>query len=372
MNNFAVNSTNVGKNRLRANEQSVRDERKTGVGKSKKQFLDERSRKLGRKKRRERKRRRYISADAGKSVLRRENNQPDYIFSVPEQFSFTENLEETAVFFSYMVEKIKKAFPSSTFLIESKDVIMVTTDVIMYLIALMRNYKVCRKRMYSFYGTYPDDKMARQVYIESGFLKFVKSRSKKLPENNSKMSIMSGKKNDAVSAGAMCNFVSEKLGVPRDYSRKLYETIIEMMSNVYYHAYNDEEDEMVPAWYMYAEFDGAAIKFVFLDTGLGIGKTVTKNSLYEKVVSRIGIENESKLIKSALDGAFRTQTREINHGKGLPLINDFAHSEKVSNFHLLSGKGHCWFDEKNDIFHTQDLRNKINGTIYIFTFKNGG
>lgn len=339
------------------------------MGKPKKQFWDERSRKLAKKKKTHRNRhiKNYTNVYSNYVTHQKNEHQIDHVFVVPECFSFTQNLDETVSFFFDLYKELKKASLNSKFLIQSENVTCVTTDVIMYLIALMRNYKGCKRRMYSFYGTYPVDKEAQQTYIESGFLKFVRSRSKRLPENNAKMSIMCGNRNDSVSAGRMCQFVCDKFKVSKAYATGLYDTIIEMMSNVYYHAYNDEEDLMVPEWYMYAEFVGEKINFVFLDTGLGIGKTVMKNSLYEKVVSRIGIGNESKLIKSALDGDFRTQTGENNHGKGLPQINEFAHSKTVENFHILSGKGHCWLNEHQNVFQTKDLKNRICGTIYCFT-----
>ena len=248
---------------------------------------------------------------------------------------------------------------------------IVTTDAIMYLIALMRNYKIAKKRMYSFQGTYPVDEEAKRVYTESGLLKFVKSKSKQLPANSSKMAIMCGTNNDSTSAGKMCDFVVEKIGETRAYVKELYNVIIEMMSNVYYHAYNDNSDEkMIPEWYMYAEYDEEdSIKFLFLDTGLGIGKTVKKHTLYEKVTAKIGAGSEARLIKSALSGDFRTQTGKSNHGKGLPYINDFAFSEKVKDFHIISGKGHCWLFDQDVEFHSEDLKNKINGTVYCFTLK---
>lgn len=342
------------------------------MGRSSKVFWDERSRKLGRKKKRI-KRHKRINNNKNNKVKHYSNQEwclPDYIINVPESFSFTSNLNETVTFFYNMMIKLKNAYPKKVFLIESRNVKNVTTDAIMYLIALMKNCKISRDRMYSFEGTYPIDQNAKKIYMESGLLNFVKSKAKKLPENNSKMSIMSGRNNNSVSAGAICNFISEKLNATRIYVKEIYEVIVEMMSNVYYHAYSIDEEFMVPEWFMYAEYVNDEINFLFLDTGLGIGKTVKKNSLYEKVINKIGIINDSKLIRSTLDGDFRTQTGKSNHGKGMPFISDFAKKDKVTNFHIISGSGHCWLNDSTVNFQSEELKNKINGTIYIFTIKN--
>ena len=77
------------------------------------------------------------------------------------------------------------------------------------------------------------------------------------------------------------------------------------MSNVYFHAYTNDE-LMKPVWYMYAEYTNNCVRFIFVDTGMSIARTVRRNSIYEKVVKKLNIDNDSKLIKSAFDGAFRT------------------------------------------------------------------
>lgn len=341
------------------------------MGKTSKDFWDERSRKIGRKKKRRKTGRRYELA-GGSSVTAQlpQNNwcNSDYVCTAPECFSFIYNLEESSKFFNDMLGFFGRGMPESRILIESKDVKKVTTDAIMYLIALMRNCRLSKERLYSFFGTYPEDVEAKQTYIESGLLKFVKSKAKQLPENTSKMSIMCGKNNDATAAGKICEFVMDKFHKEKEYTAELYEGIVEMMSNVYYHAY-EEKGIMRPEWYMYAEYKQEEIQFLFLDTGLGIGKTIKKHSLYEKVVNKIGIGSEARLIKSALDGEFRTQTGKPNRGKGLPSINDLAHNNKIKDFHIISGGGHCWINE-NGVFECGDLSNKINGTIYCFVIRN--
>lgn len=340
------------------------------MGKPSKQFWDERSRKLNKKKRTSKKHIGINQSANRKRPIYPEMYTPDYIINVPECFSFSKNLEGTAWFFAYVMNQLKNSIPRSDFLIDAKHVSEVSTDAIMYLIALMRNYKESRRRLYSFHGTYPINEDAKKVFTESGLLKFVISKSKKLPENNSKMTILCGDNSNANLAKSICEFVANKLNMSNSYVKGLYEVVVEMMSNVFYHAYNDDEDSMIPEWYMYAEHIDDKVKFLFLDTGLGIGKTVKKNNLYEKIVNKIGIGSESKLIKSALDGEFRTQTGKVNHGKGLPSIKEFAFNDKIEDFHIMSGKGHCWLTNNFDDFQIEELKNNICGTIYSFTIKN--
>lgn len=333
------------------------------MGKPSKKFWDQRSRKLNKKHRKKKKRIKYSSK--GKKRNESFRQKPDVVFELPENFSFITNLSKTASFVEKTMNKFKRSMPESLFLFDAKNVENATTDAIMYLIALMRNYKETKIKKYNFFGNYPENENAKNVFLESGFLKFVKSTTHKLPENTSKMEILSGNNTDANSAGRMCSFVANKLELKKASINKLYEVIIEMMSNVYYHAYNDNETNMVPEWYMYAEHKEGKVKFLFLDTGLGIGNTVQKHSLYEKVANRIGFGSESRFIKSALNGDFRTQTQKPNHGKGLPFIKEFASSNNIDEFNIISGKGHCMISDSGNI-EIDDLQNNVFGTIYSF------
>ena len=171
---------------------------------------------------------------------------------------------------------------------------------------------------------------------------------------------------NCITAGMFCEFVRQKLDVDKSFTTKLYEVIIEMMSNVVYHAYK-EDDEMIPEWYLYAEYLNDRIHFLFLDTGLGIAKTVQKHTLYEKVISKIGAGSESKLIKSALDGDFRTKTGKDFHGKGMPYIKEFAFEDNVKDFNVISGSGHCWVTPSSAEVQYKDIGYKLCGTIYSFS-----
>ena len=334
------------------------------MGKSKKKIYDARSKKIGKKKKK--KRTGYKIVKKGPDF--RQIDDSESIREAPREFSFFCNLDETVKYFSDTIYNLRNGGYRKRFILDSRKVTLVTTDVIMYLIALMRNVRANRINQYTFIGYYPNDKNAKKIYEESGLNNFVKSKSRRLPPNSEKMQIISGKNNSAIDAKKMCEFVMQKLSVNRLYTQELYGLLIEMMSNVYYHAYTNDE-LMKPEWYMYAEHVDNCVRFVFVDTGMGIARTVKRNSIYEKVVAKLKCDNDSKLIKSAFDGAFRTSTGQTNRGRGLPSFKEFAQSRKCKDFRVISGSGFCKISDDKKQLERLELKNKIYGTIYIFTFK---
>jgi hypothetical protein len=339
------------------------------MGKNKKKYYDERSKKIGRKKKRKKGINGFRYKEANYPY---EIDMDTCIRKAPNIFSFQENLEETVEYFSTTVKELEHGGFRKQFIIDSRNVTFVTIDVIMYLIAIMKNIRFNIIQQYTFKGYYPYDDSAKKIYEESGFSKFVRSKSKRLPANTEKLQIISGYRNLGEEAKKICDFVIDKFSKDRKYTQKLYSVLIEMMSNVYFHAYNDNQ-LMKPMWYTYAEYDSKNIKIVFLDTGIGIANTVHKHNMYEKLVRKFGsrIINDSYLILSALNGEFRTNTEEENRGRGLPSIKDFAFSEYCSEFSVLSGKGYCKMENKGTKELTcYDVNEEILGTIYMFTIKN--
>ena len=134
---------------------------------------------------------------------------------------------------------------------------------------------------YSFRGNLPNNNFAAQVYNNSGFMSYVKSKSKRLPASGDKIQIKSGNKTDSIVASEFCTFVMDKLNKTLKDVLPIQKVLIELMSNVYHHAYNND-DIMQKKWYLYAEHTQASVRFVFVDTGSGIAKTVRKN-FWEKL-----------------------------------------------------------------------------------------
>lgn len=325
-------------------------------------WYDRRSRKLKNKKKK--KGRKYVGSNFNSVYKDDENEQYDYIgeyrATAPKVFSFVDNLEETTEMFGKLLDAIKNGTYRKRFFFDASIVEDVTTDVVLYIIAVIKNIKINRLRQYTFAGNLPQNNEAARVYNESGLYKYVRSKKQELPANNSKMQIASGKKTDGVLASQICKFVMEKFGITQRNTQYVYKTIIEMMSNAVHHAYdNTQEEIMYPCWYMYAEYSENKIRLIFLDTGLGIATTVKKKYFFEKYIKK-----DSELIESAFMGEFRTETQKEHRGLGLPALKEYAEKGYFKSFFVLSGKGGYKY-QGNGMFSRLDIENKIYGTIYV-------
>lgn len=286
----------------------------------------------------------------------------------PSVFSFTENQVETIDFFADIIDEMKRKSFGKVFYINSSSVTAVSVDVLIYLIAIMQNITINMQMHYSFIGNLPNDKNVAKVYHESGFMDYVSTRGKKLPDNNDKRRIEAGKRNDPIISGELCEFVMGKLGLDIKAIQPIQKILIELMSNVYHHAYKKENDDiMKKKWYIYAEYNGNSVKIIFVDTGVGIAKTVRKK-FGEKIagIFNTDIVKDSELIKSTLLGEFRTETLEPYRGNGLPGVYEQARMPLFSEFNILSGKGQC-IVERDGSIACNEFENPICGTIFVFS-----
>ena len=135
-----------------------------------------------------------------------------------------------------------------------------------------------------------------KTYEESGFNHYVIANMKALPESTEKMRIISGNNNSPEDAKKLCEFVMKNQKKNRVEVVPLQKVLIELMSNVYHHAY-EKLPFMARKWYLYAEHSDDRIKCIFVDTGRGIAVTARKNYL-EKVTEKFSDKEDARIIKS--------------------------------------------------------------------------
>ena len=288
----------------------------------------------------------------------------------PKNFSLVNNTEETMIFFADFANEINRGRSGLRFFVDSSEVERTTVDALIYLIAILQNDAVNMKRRYSFEGNYPSNEDARKVYIESGFNDYVNSRMKKLPDSNDKKRITCGIKNDSEASKELCDFVIKCLGKTRKDIQPIQKVMIELMSNVYHHAY-EKNSFMAKKWYMYAEHVDNNVRCVFVDTGLGIAKTARKN-WGEKLKVLFNLElDDSKIIESIFNGDFRTATNEKFRGNGLSSVRENVKSDIFVSFEVISGRGRCIIPkvEDTDKINTYCYKNRLFGTLFQFVIR---
>ena len=301
----------------------------------------------------------------------REENKPSIVMKPPQKFSLTENTEETMRFFMQFAQEIERKEYGKRFFIDSSEVQYATVDAIIYLIAILQNDNFNMSMNYTFSGNYPINKEANQVYSESGFNNYVHSRMRRLPQSTSKMHIVSGIKNDPETAGGLCDFVQTSLNKTREDTIPLQKVLVELMSNVYYHAYA-KNTFMAKRWYMYAEHKDDYVQGIFVDTGQGIAKTV-KTRFGEKLKRILGVDyDDAKLIKSAFSSdIFRSSTNERHRGNGLQSVRKNVQEAIFDEFEVLSGRGRCIMPKNDDLEEIIPISHKhiLYGTLYKFVIR---
>lgn len=286
----------------------------------------------------------------------------DTVFKAPLTFSFVENKEETIAFFEDLINFIsdKRNFGKSLF-IDISYIHQLTTDALMYLLAIVNNLNANFSKKYNFSGNAPNEESVRSKFNESGFYNFVKHRNDiSLEYKSDKVQIVTGDNSNTEIAKQLSDFVSNKGGIPQTVNRFLYTTMIELMSNTHKHAYNNN-DAILPRWYCFAEYDGDdIIVFTFMDTGAGIPSTVRKKFI-EKI-DILGLKGDSSYVTSALNGDFRTETGHYFRGKGLPKIKLFCKDRKIQNLRIITNKADVSIEGAS--VHSMENTKSLRGTLY--------
>lgn len=343
------------------------------LNQKKKYWLNKRNVKLQRRMQKQKKFRRYkglieyINNFKKRKIKYYDQNSNEVFFKVPQNFSLENNPEETISFFNELVLYEQKKITNTRFYIDSSNVEHITVDAIMYLLATINNAKLNSQYGYIFAGNFPKSDEAEEIYRKSGFMSFVRCVGDvDIIPKSEKIQIRRGFDNDPDVAKSVCKYVQEKCGLSIIDTRPLYNILIEMMGNTKQHAYENDMNDRVKCWYLFAEEINDSVKFVFLDTGLGIPTTIKKYFRDKLFFTKDGL-----YIKSTLDGDYRTRTNKNNRGKGLPQISDCLKKGLLSDVFICSGKGSCYLNDKNLEYKTKEYKNKIFGTLFSWKIKKG-
>lgn len=290
---------------------------------------------------------------------------PEYInLEAPSTFSFKSACEDTSRFFQKIIDKRDSANTKTAFHIDFSKVSNLSVDALMYLIALMYDTYTCDKEdNIQFAGNFPENEDAFEIFKASGFTKYVKLRKSEIKPSSDNIQIANGTKTDSELVGKICEYIHNNSKLTRIDTIPLYNLIVELMNNTVHHAYGKDYSSNYSknSWYLFSEKRQDSIVFVFLDTGLGIPSTV-----YKKWKEKINFTiQDSFLIKSALEGEERTQTKLKNRGRGLPQILECCKSGLIDNAYVYSGKGYCTINKTDkDEIKATEMKNSIFGTLF--------
>lgn len=287
----------------------------------------------------------------------------EFKFTAPETFSIMNNPSATIEYFNDVINKINEKFHHKlTINFSLQNVKNITIDAIMYMLAITKN----TKKNHNTKGSYPIDNNAKALFMNSGFLKYVYSNKNIInPSPNEDIQIrMSNNSNqNAITCKEINSIIIEKYKIERKKLQFLYDILYEMMINTNEHAYNSKTF-LLNNWYVYVALESDRVKFSFLDTGIGIPNTVNKN--FVEKINILGIKTDAELIVSALNGKFKTSTKQVYRGKGLPKFTKYNKSNKIQNFKIVSGKGMVIYNDEDQDYITYNLDKNLIGTVYYF------
>ena len=338
----------------------------------KKQWLLRRQRKRMRQLMRKNKRKSHV----GKAAVIGNKRSNEHYVKVPETFSLSKNIEDTVAFFSEVFRVIHICSKRQKIFFDLSHIQDVTADAIMYLIAVISNAKRLQILEIECGGNMPLNDKVRSSFEKVGFYDYVQaSRKVPLKKDTDRIKIAHGTETNGLITSSICDFVNEKINAYNNmFTKRLYPMLVELMTNVKQHAYHGAYGNMKPEWYVYVENCEYDIRFIFLDTGVGIPATIRKNwkeRINDRVKGIIGGEVDDPIyIEAALRGEFRTETKQEHRGKGLPEIYSAIVSpqSRLNKLTIVAGHAECAVT-KNGIEKRNYIGTTFEGTLFMWSFE---
>lgn len=298
------------------------------------------------------------------------NMLDNVVYTLPENFSILNNSDKTIECCNTIIDDTNKIISignkRNNLHIDMSNVKYITIDALMYLLAIIKNIKLPDYRNIYWRGNLPKDVKVRQIVQESGFLQFFKTTPSNIKHSSENVEIHAGNMVDSRINKKICDFVIDKLKTDKKNTRFLYDIINELITNAVQHAYDAKDSKLNPYWYIFVECTADDIKFTFVDTGLGIPKTVTKRFGEKFKEAFKQNKDDWHYIESALQGkVIRTSTNHPNRGKGLPGIHRY-NNKKIFDLTIISNYG--YFNDLNKY----NLISPLSGTVFYWKIKRNG
>lgn len=285
----------------------------------------------------------------------------------PNYLSLTENPNESLSFFETIFKNLEDGF--RILVLDMKNVKLLTIEVLLYIISIDKIYKD-KGSPIGIKIEMPKEYQPIQTIYLSGFLKYFNlKRHKELGINESNVLPIvdwAESKRNSIDGGVIC-------GDAVDFAKKfdsnhaiikyqmLYNSLVELMQNTENHAYKNSE--VLNNWYLFAVKLKEGIAFYFFDNGLGVVKTA-KRTLLEKAINEI-MFNQDSILKSVLDGEFRSKTGLKNRNKGLPQVNEFLTSDNVSSSFIITNQIIRTTNGKDINF--EEINHDFHGSLFVWT-----
>jgi hypothetical protein len=288
----------------------------------------------------------------------------------PLTFSFIYNCDESLEFFDKFFNAINEGYTKFHF--DMTNIKDLGIETLLYIISLDKIYK--EKINMSLKISIPKRKELKYKMIVSGFIKYFRANVEiNNIDEETIFPICDGASNkfkdkdDGETCGEAVDFAKKFVSEDKHKDgiyRLLYVSLAELMLNTEHHAYDEDDNEnIINNWYLYAVKLEIGIAFYFFDNGKGITKTARKKIL-DKAFGLIGLE-QTNILKSVLDGDFRSKTGLPNRGKGLPQINELLTYNSVVLSVILTNKVLYTNTVTDNKFTFKKVKYNFRGSLFV-------
>lgn len=285
----------------------------------------------------------------------------------PIDFSLVAHPDETLLFFDHLFDAINRGVEFIN--IDMRGVKTMTLEVLLYLISLQRMFKE-NGHPTSMTVKAPKNPELRYLMAQSGFGKYFKGNVDIPLKEEEIFTIrdgMTNKENGVQDAETCAEAIDFALKFHKNKTmkdpefRRMYNALAEMMTNTDNHAYSAETFRN---WYLFAAKVGNGISYYFFDNGQGVIKTAKKNMIETAIDYTFSLGHRS-LMRSVLNGEYRSATGKPYRNKGLPEINAFLTEDQVAFPVILTNRIFC-LTQSDECHKSQyDFR----GTLFAWIFK---
>lgn len=252
-------------------------------------------------------------------LARRTPSGRQITMALPSVFSLVKAPDEATAFFA----RLWNAAGQCRIRLDLSAVNEITSDAVTALVAAVRSFK-------GVSGNAPEDVAAREMLVESGFFEHVRARPAPPRATQGRLRPKKSQKVEPELADQLIAIGRAAIQADPGPRHGAYRALIECMSNTHNHAGRSET--VRETWWcsVYGSRPRGRICYTFLDTGIGIFKSVRVRKWKQIFGGNLAT------LRGILERRIPSSTGEPYRGKGLPAIYESLLAHRIERLVIIA------------------------------------